>query len=119
MSFVATAVAVVGAATGVASAISQGKQGQKALLMQDVASNLDRMQKAELDKALAKQNNENTKIKILADSVANIRIAQQNALIQTTIASQSAQKEADKRNLVIVGIGGGVIIVGALAVLKL
>jgi hypothetical protein len=46
-------------------------------------------------------------------------MAQQNALISTTIASRQEQAKADKRNLIIVGVGGGMIVVGALAVLKL
>jgi hypothetical protein len=111
-------IAAVGAATGVFSAISQGKAQQQAMVMQDAQSQLDRMQRTQLEKALQKTNSDSQRLKILTDSVANIKMAQQNALISTTIASREEQKKADKRNLVIVGIGGGVIIVGALAVLK-
>lgn len=111
-------VAAVGAATGVFSAISQGKAQQQALAMQDAQSQLDRMQRGQLEKALQKTQSDTQRLKILTDSVANIKMAQQQALISTTIASREEQKKADKRNLVIVGIGGGVIVVGALAVLK-
>lgn len=115
MSFIATAVAVVGAATGVYSAVSQSKQGGKALLMQSVSGQIEQMQKNDLEKALQKTNDQNTKLKILADSVANIKMAQNNVLL-----SQASMKEqADRKNLLILGLGGGVIIVGAIAVLKL
>jgi len=115
---VGVCISAVGAATGVFSAISQGKATQQGLLMQDVASQLDRKQKADLEKALQKTQSDTQRLKILTDSVANIKIAQQQALISTTIASREEQKKADKRNLVIVGVGGGVIVIGALAVLK-
>ena len=115
---VGVCISAVGAATGVYSAISQGKATQQGLLMQDVASQLDRKQKADLEKALQKTQSDTQRLKILTDSVANIRIAQQQALISTSIASREEQKRADKRNLVIVGVGGGVIVIGALAVLK-
>ena len=120
MSFIAVGVGIsaVGVGTGVFSAISQGKATQKSMLMQDVASQLDRKQKADLEKALQKTQSDSQRLKILADSVTNIKIAQQQALISTTIASREEQKKADKRNLIIVGIGGGVIVIGALAVLK-
>ena len=115
---VGVCISAVGAATGVYSAISQGKATQQGLLMQDVASQLDRKQKADLEKALQKTQSDTQRLKILTDSVANIKIAQQQALISTSIASREEQKKADKRNLVIVGVGGGVIVIGALAVLK-
>ena len=111
-------VAAIGAATGVFSAINQGKATQQGMLMQDVASQLDRKQKADLEKALQKTQSDTQRLKILTDSVANIKIAQQQALISTSIASREEQKKADKRNLVIVSVGGGVIVIGALAVLK-
>jgi hypothetical protein len=111
-------IAGVGAITGVFSAISQGKAQQEAMAMQDAQSQLDRMQKGQLEKALQKTNSDTQRLKILTDSVANIKMAQQNALISSTIASRQEQAKADKRNLLILGVGGGVIVVGALAVLK-
>jgi hypothetical protein len=111
-------ISAVGAATGIVSAISQGKATQQGMLMQNVQSQLDRKQKMDLEKALQKTQSDSTRLKILTDSVANIKIAQQQALINSTITSREEQKKADKRNLVIVGVGGGVIIIGALAVLK-
>lgn len=111
---VGAAAAAVGAITGVVSAIDQSKKGNKALLMQNVASQIEQRQKVDLEKALQKTNDQNTKLKILADSVANIKSAQTNALLTQNMLKD----QADKRNLVIIGIGGGVIVVGALAVLK-
>jgi hypothetical protein len=111
-------ISAVGAATGIASAINQGEATQQGMLMQNVQSQLDRKQKMDLEKALQKTQSDSTRLKILTDSVANIKIAQQQALINSTITSREEQKKADKRNLVIVGVGGGVIIIGALAVLK-
>ena len=111
-------IAGVGAITGVFSAISQGKAQQEAMDMQDAQSQLDSMQRGQLEKALQKTNSDTQRLKILTDSVANIKMAQQNALISSTIASRQEQAKADKRNLLILGVGGGVIVVGALAVLK-
>jgi hypothetical protein len=111
-------IAAVGAATGVFSAISQGKAQQQAMNMQDAQNQLDRMQKGQLEKALQKTNSDTQRLKILTDSVANIKIAQQQALISSSIMSKQEQAKADKRNLIIVGVGGGAIVIGALAVLK-
>jgi hypothetical protein len=86
--------------------------------MQNVQSQLDRKQRLDLEKALQKTQSDSTRLKILTDSVANIKIAQQQALINATITSREEQKKADKRNLIIVGVGGGAIVIGALAVLK-
>ena len=115
---VSVCVAVVGAATGVFSAVSQGKATQQGMLMQNVASQLDRKQKGDLEKALQKTQSDTQRLKILTDSVANIKIAQQQALISASISSKGEQAKADKRNLIIVGVGGGAIVIGALAVLK-
>jgi hypothetical protein len=57
-------------------------------------------------------------IKIQSDTITNITNAKTNALIQAKIISIQASKDAEKRNLVIVGVGGAVVVVGALAVLK-
>jgi 3-dehydroquinate synthetase len=115
MSYISVSVAAVGALTGVYSAVSQSKQGSKAMLMQNITSQIEQRQKVDLEKALQKTNDQNTKLKILADSVSNIKSAQNNAVLTQAMIKD----QADKRNLVIVGIGGGVIVVGALAVLKL
>jgi hypothetical protein len=115
---VGVCISAVGAATGVVSAISQGKATQQGMLMQNVQSQLDRKQRLDLEKALQKTQSDSTRLKILTDSVANIKIAQQQALINATITSREEQKKADKRNLIIVGVGGGAIVIGALAVLK-
>jgi len=113
-----TGVAIVGAITGIASAVNQGKQGQQALDMQRNIGELDLRNKANLEKALQETNSNNMKIKILTDSASAIQSAKANAVIQSTIISRQASKDAEKRNLVIVGVGGAVVVVGALAVLK-
>lgn len=110
--------AAVGAATGIASAVVSGKQGQQALDMQRNIGELDLRNKANLEKALQQVNSNNMQIKIRTDTITNIQNAKNNALIQATIISRQASKDAEKRNLVIVGVGGAVVVVGALAVLK-
>ena len=119
---VVTAVAIgssiVGALTGVASAISGGKAQRDALQMQYNQGQQQLRQEKELTEAQQKIDNKNVKLKILTDSVANIRSAQANAVIQQTIASRQLAKDSEKRNLVIASVGGGIILIGALVVLK-
>jgi len=112
-------IGAVGATTGIVSAVVQGKQGQKSLDMQRSIGELDLRNKANLEKALQKTNSNNMQIKIQADTITNIQNAKNNAIIQATILSRQASKDAERRNLVIVGVGGAVVVVGALAVLKL
>lgn len=111
-------VGAVGAATGIASAINQGVQGKKALLMQRNQGEADLRNRSDLEKALQQTNSNNMQIKILSDSISAIQSAKANAVIQSTIISRQATKDAERRNLVIVGVGGAVVVVGALAVLK-
>lgn len=108
----------IGAVTGIASAISGGKAQRDALQMQFNQGQQQLRQERELSEAQSKIDNKNVKLKILTDSVANIRSAQANAVIQQTIASRQLAKDSEKRNLVIASVGGGIILVGALVVLK-
>jgi hypothetical protein len=112
-------IGAVGATTGIVSAVVSGKQGQQSLDMQRNIGELDLRNKANLEKALQLANSNNMQIKIRTDTITNIQNAKNNALIQATILSRQASKDAEKRNLVIVGVGGAVVVVGALAVLKL
>lgn len=109
---------IVGAVTGVASAISSGKAQRDALQMQFNQGQQQLRQERELSEAQSKIDNKNVKIKILTDSVANIRSAQANAVISQTIASRQLAKDSEKRNIVIASVGGGIILIGALVVLK-
>jgi hypothetical protein len=118
MSGIAAGVAIVGAVTGVISAISSGQQQKKALQAQLNLGQADARNKVDLEKALQRTNSDNTKIKIITDSIANIRSAQSSAIISATLTSRQASADAEKRNLVIVSVGGGIVLVGALAVLK-
>jgi hypothetical protein len=95
--------------------INNAQSSKESLKLQNIQNQLDLVRQKDLDKATLKVNNDNAKLKILADSVANIKASQQ----QTLMTAQSLQQQAEKKNLVILGIGGGVIIVGAIAVLKL
>jgi len=111
MSYMAVATAVVGITTGIINGSNDAKKNHLA----NVQSQLDAQRKNDLDKATLKVNNNNTKLKILADSVANIKASQQQALI----TSKAIQDQTEKKNLITLAIGGGVIVVGAIAVLKL
>ena len=118
MSFVATGCAVVGAVTGVVSAISSGKAQRDALQLQYNQGQLQIRQERELAEAQQKIDNKNTKLKITTDSIANIRSAQAQAVVQQTIASRQLAIDSEKRNIIYASVGGGVILVGALVVLK-
>jgi Na+/glutamate symporter len=111
MSYLAVATAVVGITTGIINGSNDAKKNHFA----NVQAQLDAQRKNDLDKATLKVNNDNAKLKILADSYSNIRASQQ----QTLMTAKSLQEQTDKKNLVILGIGGGVIVIGAIAVLKL
>jgi mRNA-degrading endonuclease HigB of HigAB toxin-antitoxin module len=115
MSFIAVGSAVVAAGAAVMQGVNNAQSNKESLKLQNIQNQLDLVRQKDLDKATLKVNNDNTKLKILADSVANIKSSQQ----QTLMTAQSLQQQAEKKNLVILGIGGGVIIVGAIAVLKL
>jgi hypothetical protein len=118
MAGIALGSAIVGAATGIYSAVTSAQQGQKALDMQFSSGLLDTRTKAEMERALQKSNSDNTRIKILTDSVANIKSAQTSAIINATIQTRQIAKDTEKKNLVIASVGGGIIIIGALAVYK-
>jgi len=109
---------VVGAVTGVFSAISSGKAQRDALQLQYNQGQLQIRQERELAEAQQKIDNKNTKLKITTDSIANIRSAQAQAVVQQTIASRQLAIDSEKRNIIYASVGGGVILVGALVVLK-
>jgi hypothetical protein len=67
---------------------------------------------------MAQAKDKTERLKIYADSIGNIKTAQQNALIQAQIIAQQTSADAEKRNLVIVGVGGGAIAIASLFVLK-
>jgi len=110
--------AIVGAVTGIASAINGGKAQKDALQMQYNQGQLQLRNEKELSEAQQKIDNKNTKLKIITDSVANIRSSQTQAVISQTIASRQLAKDSEKRNVVIASVGGGIILIGALIVLK-
>jgi hypothetical protein len=118
MAGIALGSAIVGATVAIASAVNSAKQGQKALDMQYSSGLLDTRTKAEMERALQQSNSDNTRIKILTDSVANIKSAQTSAIINATIQTRQIAKDTEKKNLVIASVGGGIVIIGALAVLK-
>lgn len=110
--------AIVGAAAGVASAITGGIAQSNA---NKIALNLgqnDQRNQMELSMAMLQAQKQTDRLKIYADSITNVRSAQQNALIQAQITAQQTSADAEKRNLVIVAIGGGAIAITSLFVLK-
>ena len=111
-------VSSVGAVTGIVSAISSGtaeRNKNQAILN---ATQLDQRSQYELNKAMAQSKNKTDRLKIYADSIANIKTSQQNALIQAQIVAQQTSADAEKRNLVIVSIGGGAIAIASIFALK-
>jgi hypothetical protein len=118
MSSILIGVAVVGAVTGIASAVTTGIQEKKKNQAMLNIGQADQNSQLELNLALAKIKDRTDRLKIYADSVANIKTAQQNALIQAQIIAQQTSADAEKRNLVIVGIGGGAIAIASVFILK-
>ena len=100
----------VGAVVGIATAVSSGTQQKKALQNQAFVG----LNELELQKALNKATDQQAKIKILADSQANIIATKEASKIQ----AKELAKTAEQRNLVIMSVGGGIVLVGALLVLK-
>jgi hypothetical protein len=117
MAVVAVA-AVVGAGAGIATAISGGVQGKKALQMAANSASLEARNNFELQEALQKAQTQEARLKIMADSVSNIKASQTQAIIASKNAAKQAQKQANDRNLLIVTIGGGVVLMTAVIVLK-
>ena len=118
MSGIAVGCAVDGAITGIATAIIGGYAQKKALQKQFNQVQQQLRQEKELSEAQSKIDNKNVKIKITTDSIANIRSAQANAVISQTIASRQLAIDSEKKNVVIASVGGGIILIGALVVLK-
>jgi hypothetical protein len=110
--------ASVGAAAGLASAISGGIAQSNANRIALNTTQLGQRTESELARALAEKQNKTQQLKIYADSILNIRTAQQQALIQAQITAQQTSADAQKRNLIIVSIGGGAIAITSLFVLR-
>ncbi len=108
----------VGAVTGVATAISSGQQAKKKNLAQLNLGMLDARNQVDLQKALQKTEDQNAKAKIIADSVTQIKQAQATARIQATIQAKALAQQTEKRNTIIITIGGGVVLLGAILVLR-
>jgi hypothetical protein len=111
-------ISAIGAATGIISAVNGNKLQKKAILQQGQLGYADLAQKKELEKALIKTNSADKRIEILANGVATIRSAQTTSILNATIISRAASKDADKKNTLIAVIGGGVVLLGAVFVLK-
>jgi hypothetical protein len=112
------AVGAVGAVTGIVGAVSGNKRQKESILQQGQLGYADLAQKKELETALMKTQSADKRIEILANATATVRAAQTTAILNSTIISRAASKDADKRNTLIAVIGGGVVLLGAVFVLK-
>lgn len=112
MSGIATAVG--GLVITAAGAINSGIQQKKALQTQANAQAFESMSQLELQRAVNKATDQQAKMKIIADSQANIIASKEAAKIQ----AKELSKSAEQRNMVIMSVGGGIVIVGALIMLK-
>jgi len=106
--------AAVGAAVGIATAVNGGIAQKKAMQKQSNAQAYDSLNQVELQKALNKATDQQAKMKIIADTQANIIATKEASKIQ----AKELAKTAEQRNLVIMSVGGGIVLVGALMVLK-
>jgi len=112
MSGLATAIAgVVVTAAGVVNSGVQQRNMNQAMINNAVS---DTRNQQELQKAIAKQTDARAKDKIIADSQANIIATQKVAQLQVKQMAKSAQE----RNLAIITIGGGVVLLASVYVLK-
>jgi hypothetical protein len=108
----------IGAVTGIVSAINGADAQEKALTQQFVQGQQQIRNDKALQEALLKANSEDARMKILADSTSMIYSAKITALIGGQLNAEALLKTTEKKNLVITSIGGGMILVGSLAVLK-
>jgi hypothetical protein len=108
----------IGAVTGVISAINASDAQERALTQQFVAGQQQIRNDKTLQEALMKANSDDARMKILADSTSMIYSAKITALVSGQLNAQALQKTTEQKNLVITSIGGGIILVGSLAVLK-
>jgi len=101
-----TASAVVGAATGIASTISQVADAGKRRMIESNLAMLDTKQRADLERELQATNNVNARIQILVNAVSQIRSAQSSAILSSTIQAKAKREQT----LAFVILGGSVAI---------
>ena len=117
MAVVAVA-AGVGAAAGIYTAVTAGKQGKQAIQNQANQAAIDSQNNYELQKAMIAAQSADAKLKVYADTLSNIRAAQVSAIIQSRNMAAQAQKAANDRNLLLITLGGGVILMTSVIYLK-
>lgn len=99
--------AIVGAATAVAGVGIQAGSASKANKLAQNQAALNNLTAEQLNNAQMAANDRNAKIKIIADTVSNVKATQAATALQM---KQNAQI-ADAKNKVILTLGGGVILV--------
>ena len=102
---------VIVGAVGTAGQLALGAiDASKRREMEFALANLDSRQKAELAKKIQSEQSAEARLKILTDTVAQIQIEKNKAKIQKDISSQ--------RNLMITIIGGGLLLILSIYLLK-
>lgn len=104
---VAAVGAIVGAVTAVAGVGIQAGAASKANKFAQTQASLNNLTAEQLNNAQMAANDRNAKIKIIADTVANVKATQAATAIQM---KQTAQM-ADTKNKIILTLGGGVILI--------
>jgi len=104
----------IGAVTQIASTVASIQDQNKRRQFEQNLALLDNKQRNDLEKQLQKTNNVNARIQILTNAVAQIRSAQSTALITSKVQA----KTQSERTLAIVVLGGAVVLIGAVLLLK-
>lgn len=116
---VSACAAVIGAGTGIVSAINGNKAQQKALEAQDRQAKLELRTNADLQQMQMQMQSDDNRFKALLDSKSNMYSAILSASLNAQIVSKSASEDAEKKNLILISIGGGVVLLGAVVVFKI
>lgn len=106
--------AAVGAAVGIATAVNGGIQQRNVNQAMINAGISDTRNQQELQKAIAKTTDARAKDKIISDSQANIIASQRVGQLQV----KEMQRASQEKNLAIITIGGGVVLLASVFVLK-
>ena len=108
----------VGAATAIGGTVAQITDAKKRRDFEQKLAFLDLDQRAKLERELQATSSANKRIEILTNAVATIRAAQSSAILSSTITSKALAKSKSETTMAIAIVGGAVVILGAIALIK-
>lgn len=102
----------------IAGTVAQIKDTNKRREFQQKLDLLDLDQRAKLERELQATTSSNKRLEILTNAVATIKAAQSSSILSATIQSRALAKSKKETTMAIAIIGGAVVILGAIALLK-